>query len=139
MHESKIIKIVIDTNVWISYLIGKSLKGLQNYIDDGIIQIYSCTEQIEELLEVFNKPKIKKYINTEQSLEFIELLTEKANLLRIDNIMPFCRDPKDDYLIALALQADCHYLVTGDDDLLSLRKIDMLEIITFSDFKLIVR
>jgi putative PIN family toxin of toxin-antitoxin system len=139
MQESKIIKIVIDTNVLISFLIGKTLKGLQNYIDDRSIQIYTCIEQIEELLEVFNKPKIKKYINSEHSFEFIELLTEKAILEKIDNIIPFCRDPKDDYLITLALQADCNYLVTGDDDLLSLSKIDRLQIITFSDFKLIVK
>ena len=31
--ENKSYKIIVDTNVWISFLIGKNLKGLQKHID----------------------------------------------------------------------------------------------------------
>jgi len=49
-------KVIIDTNIWISFLIGKNLKGLQEYIDSQIVLIVTCNEQIEELTDVFNKP-----------------------------------------------------------------------------------
>ena len=44
-------KIIVDTNIWISFLIGKDLKGLQNHIDSDTIVIITCEEQIRELSE----------------------------------------------------------------------------------------
>jgi putative PIN family toxin of toxin-antitoxin system len=59
-------KIIVDSNIWISFLIGKSLKSLQKYLDSQKILIVTCTEQIQELTEVFQKSKIKKYFTSEQ-------------------------------------------------------------------------
>jgi uncharacterized protein len=53
------IKTIVDTNVWISFLIGKSLKGLQYYIDNKRISIITCNEQFQELTEVLRKSKLK--------------------------------------------------------------------------------
>ena len=58
--ESKSYKIIVDSNIWISFLIGKNLSGLQNYIDSLILRIITCNEQLLELKEVFKKPKLKK-------------------------------------------------------------------------------
>jgi putative PIN family toxin of toxin-antitoxin system len=58
--ENKEIKIIEDTNIWISFLIGKSLKRLQNHIDSGFVKIVTCNEQLEELAGVFNKQKLRK-------------------------------------------------------------------------------
>ena len=58
--ENKYYKVIIDTNVWISFLIGKQLKGLPRIIASGTIKVITCREQVAELSEVFRKPKIKK-------------------------------------------------------------------------------
>ena len=55
------IKIIVDTNIWISFLIGKNLKGLQNQIDSQSILIITYEEQLRELSEAFKKPKLKKF------------------------------------------------------------------------------
>ena len=68
---NKSFKIIIDTNIWISFLIGKSLKSLQEYIDSQTVLIVTCNEQIQELTEVFKKPKIKKCFTPEQIGEFL--------------------------------------------------------------------
>jgi predicted nucleic acid-binding protein len=34
--ESKSYKIIVDSNIWISFLIGRNLIGLQNHIDFDI-------------------------------------------------------------------------------------------------------
>ena len=47
----------------------------------------------------------------------------------IKTINPLCRDPKDGYLLALSIQSDAHYLVTGDLDLLDIQKINNTNII----------
>ena len=44
------------------------------------------------------------------------------------------RDPKDDYLIAYALVGGADFLVTGDADLLVLKQIDSLKIVTAREF-----
>ena len=46
-----------------------------------------------------------------------------------------CRDPKDDYLLELAIQAQAIYLVSGDSDLLELGQIGDCKIMTVLEFE----
>ena len=120
---SKSIKVIVDTNIWISFLIGKNLKGLQNQIDSQFIKIISCNEQLHELADVFNKPKFKKYFTHDQITEFFELFDEFSELIAIKTVSNICRDPKDNYLVSLAIDSKADFLITGDKDLLELEKI----------------
>src|SRR4030067_300796 len=42
----------------------------------------------------------------------------------------WCRDPADDKFIRCALAARCRYLVSGDEDLVALREVDRVRIVT---------
>jgi putative PIN family toxin of toxin-antitoxin system len=75
---SKSYRIIVDSNIWISFLIGKNLSGLQNHIDSQVLKIIICNEQLIELAEVFKKPKFKKYFTKNQITEFFELLDESS-------------------------------------------------------------
>ena len=136
---NKTFKIIVDTNIWISFLIGKSLKGLQKYIDSQKVLIVTCSEQILELNEVFQKPKIKRYFNSEQIIEFFELLDESSVIIDIKTKTNLCRDLKDNYLISLALDSQADYIVSGDNDLLVLSKVENTSIIKFSEFENIMK
>ncbi len=46
-----------------------------------------------------------------------------------------CRDPKDEKFIHLALAAKADYLVTGDEDLLAIRGLAPVEIVTIDQLK----
>lgn len=46
-----------------------------------------------------------------------------------------CRDPKDDYLLELAVQANAIYLVSGDSDLLDIGTIGDCRIMTVQQFE----
>ena len=133
--ENKSYKIIVDTNVWISFLIGKNLKGLQKHIDSSDIKIIICDEQIQELIEVFNKPKLKKYFSKEQILEFFELLNEASVNVKISTITNLCRDEKDNYLLSLAIDSDADFLLTGDNDLLELMELNNTIILKFTEFE----
>lgn len=132
--ESKSYKIIVDSNIWISFLIGKNLSGLQNYIDSQILRIITCNEQLLELTEVFKKPKLKKYFSKEQIEEFFELLDESSDNVLISTKSDICRDPKDNYLVSLALDSKADFLITGDQDLLDLKKIGETNVLKFTDF-----
>lgn len=133
--ENKFFKIIVDTNIWISFLIGKSLTRLQYYIDSQTIIIITCDEQIQELIEVFDTPKIQKYFSREQVVEFFELLDESSEKVTIETKVDLCRDLKDNYLISLAIDSNANFLITGDKDLLVLNKVKNTQMIKFSDFE----
>ena len=132
---SKSFKLIVDTNIWISFLIGKSLKGLQYYLNDQFVFIISCDEQVQELKEVFRKPKIKKHFTPEQTEEFFELFFEAVEVVPLKSKVDLCRDPKDNYLLSLATDANADYLITGDNDLLVLEKINSTQIIRYKEFE----
>lgn len=132
---NKSFKLIIDTNIWISFLIGKSLRNLQYYINDQSVFIISCDEQVQELKEVFRKPKIKKHFTPEQTEEFFELFFEAVEVVPLKSKADLCRDPKDNYLLSLAMDTNADYLITGDNDLLVLEKINKTQIIKYTEFK----
>ena len=45
------------------------------------------------------------------------------------------RDKDDDYLLAMALENNADYLITGDDDLLVLEQIGKTKIVKMSEFQ----
>jgi putative PIN family toxin of toxin-antitoxin system len=137
-RESKSCRIIIDSNIWISFLIGKSLLGLQNHIDSQQLKIITCNEQLIELSEVFKKPKLKKYFTKEQISEFFELLDESSECIIISTKSDICRDPKDNYLVSLAIDSKANYLISGDKDLLDLNKIGDTVVLKYADFDKII-
>jgi putative PIN family toxin of toxin-antitoxin system len=128
-------KIIVDTNIWISFLIGKSLTGLQQYINSRSVIIVTCSEQIQELADVFRKPKINKYFTPEQIAEFFELLEESSENVVLKTKIDLCRDLKDNYLLSLAIDSNADFLITGDNDLLVLNEIENTSMISFHDFE----
>jgi hypothetical protein len=132
--ESKSYKIIVDSNIWISFLIGRNLIGLQNYIDSQNLKIITCNEQLIELSEVFKKPKLKKYFTKDQITEFFELLDESSDSIIISTKSNICRDPKDNYLVSLSLDSKADFLITGDKDLLELNKIGETVVLKYADF-----
>ena len=136
---NKSFKVIVDTNIWISFLIGKNLKGFQEYIDSQSIIIVTCDEQIQELAEVFKKPKIKKYFTAEQIENFFELLDESSVKVDLKSKTDLCRDLKDNYLISLAIDSNADFLITGDNDLIVLNKVENTNMIKFNDFETIMR
>ena len=45
-----------------------------------------------------------------------------------------CRDPKDNFLLALAHDGKADYLLTGDNDLLVMKKFGRTKIVKISEF-----
>lgn len=104
-------------------------------MDSGLVEVVTCGMQLRELAEVLNRPRIRKYISESQAEEFIDLLLEVVRMVEPEQGPPLCRDPKDDYLLYTALAARADYLVSGDNDLLSMGCIGSARIMTYTDFE----
>ena len=72
--KAKSIKVVFDTNIWISFLIGKKLSILKDLIINEQIIIVYCKQLLVEIKEVTVRPKIKKYFPKEAVAELLVLL-----------------------------------------------------------------
>ena len=128
-------RVVIDTNIWISFLIGKSLTGLSEAIINGQVLVLFSDDLFCELLEVLKRPKFKKYFSGTDIENLVTLLHEKVELIEITHHFEDCRDPKDNFLSDLAVSGHANYLVTGDADLLILNPFQGVEIISYQHFQ----
>ena len=67
-----------------------------------------------------------------------ELLADYALFVKILSKIAVCRDAKDDYLLALAIDSKADFLITGDKDLLTIKQIETTKIISFKDFEIYI-
>ena len=133
--KGKSTKVIFDTNVWISFLIGKRLLIIKNYIADGRITIISTRQLFEEIKEVTCRDRLKKYFPQESVSELIQLLETISEQIEIKPMHFLNRDPKDNFLLDLIYFSKADYLVTGDKDLLELNPFKTATILTPADFE----
>lgn len=127
-------KVILDTNLWISFLISKRQDEIDDLIyDEQIILIFS-KESVEEFLTIAKRPKFQKFFADESIHELLQLFDKYGKLIDVAVDIKECRDNKDNFLLSLAVESKADYLVTGDSDLLILRKIKKTKIINWSDF-----
>lgn len=132
------ILIVIDTNIWISFLIGKCLYGLSDLIINDRISLLFSYELLDELIEVVQRPKLQKYFTKNDIDELINLIYHKAAFVEISTYTDECRDEKDNFLLNLCISGDADYLVTGDEDLLVLENIKDTTITSYKKFQKVI-
>ena len=125
---------IIDTNIWISFLIGKTLKELQILLDNPDIEIIITKDTILEIRETYERKHLEKYFKDEQFSGFWEYLDKLRLEITVDNIPQICRDEDDNYLLALAELTNCNFIITGDKDLLVLKQYKDTLIVRFRDF-----
>ena len=131
-------KVVVDTNIFVSFLLGKLLSNLLPYISKNQIKIITSKEQLAEILLVVDKPKLKKYIQKSDLLNLYNYITNYSEFVVLKHNINVCRDPKDNYLLEIAVNGNADYLITGDNDLLKLVKYCETEIINYREFEKIL-
>ncbi len=99
----KVDKAIIDTNLWISFLITKDFKKLDEKIKAKSIRLIFSLELIEEFLVVISRPKLKQYFESSDVEKLIdlfdvygEIVTSKAVLINaeIRRIILYSRSQK---------------------------------------------
>jgi uncharacterized protein len=131
---SRNVKVIFDTNVWISFLIGKRLSKIKQRISSGGIIIVTTEQLLTEIKIVTSREKLKKYFPKESVTELIELMETIAEKVEIKPTHTISRDPKDNFLLDLIDFSKADYLVTGDKDLLEHNPFKTAQIITPTEF-----
>ena len=134
MPKSKPLKLIIDTNLWVSFVISKKLNLLDPLLFAGDARLLFSTELITEIQETITKPRLKKYFATNALEEMLSAFEPYIDLIEVESMVTICRDPKDNFLLALAKDGKADYLLTGDKDLLDLIKFGKTKIKTITAF-----
>jgi putative PIN family toxin of toxin-antitoxin system len=134
-------KVLIDTNVFASYLLASSPSGtigtvVRTCLGHDEIELLVPPPQIQELADTLTT---KRYFRTRIPHNLIDNFIQQLTLFAqlpppLEEIAAYSRDAKDDYLVAYGVVNEADYLITGDTDLLVLDRIGDLSIINPSQF-----
>jgi len=134
MQKNKPLKLTVDTNLWVSFIISNKLNLLDPLLLTGNARLLFSVELIAEIQETIAKPKLKKYFGTNALEEMFSVFEPFVDLIKVKSIVTVCRDPKDNFLLALAKDGKADYLLTGDNDLLVIKKFGKTKITTIANF-----
>jgi putative PIN family toxin of toxin-antitoxin system len=134
MPKNKPLKLVIDTNLWISFVISNKLNLLDSILLDNKTRILFSIELINELEAVMNKPKLKKYFSEFGLQDMLTTFEPYIDFISVKSKVKLCRDSKDDFLLSLAKDGKATHLITGDKDLLDIGFFGQIEILNIMDF-----
>lgn len=132
--KNRVSRIVLDTNLWISFLISKDFTKLDNLILSHKCTFIFSEELLQEFITVAKRPKFRRFFSQNDLEELIETIEEYAEFIDVKTELNICRDPKDNFLLSLAQEGQADYLITGDKDLLALNNLGATTILTISDF-----
>jgi len=127
-------RVIIDTNLWVSYLLTSNLSVLDSLISDKKITLIFSLELLEELVEVTRRRKFRKYFSLNEVERLLLTIRKIATFVVVTSDVNVCRDPKDNFLLALAIDAKATHLITGDKDLLILEEYENTRILTLADY-----
>jgi uncharacterized protein len=128
------IRIVIDTNLWVSFLLKNDYSKIDRLLIQQKATIIFSDELLAELLDVVYRPKFKKFFSNDNIDLILALIDKVAHFVKIESIITICRDEKDNFLLALAIDGKADFLLTGDKDLLELKAIGETQIMAISDY-----
>jgi putative PIN family toxin of toxin-antitoxin system len=143
MVDAPALRVLIDVNIFVSYLLfpdrpGSTIGAIVDAARAGVFGLVLPIRVLDELLVTLTtRPYLANRIGTDDAAAFVAALRTLSDPVPPPTVTaPIrCRDPKDDYLLAISYAARVDYLVSGDDDLLALRRaVDWTTIVWPPDF-----
>jgi putative PIN family toxin of toxin-antitoxin system len=116
-------RVVLDPNVLVSAAIspGRTTARILDLIDSGLLVPIVSPALIAELSGVLARPRFRRYLDLNAVSAFTDELERLGEWHRdVADPPRLSSDPDDDYLLALAAEAEADALVSGDPDLSAL-------------------
>lgn len=128
-------RVLFDTNLWISFMIGKQLSSLADVLSSTEIKVYVCAPLLDEIRRVLERPKFSRLISEETRSSFFQMVDDVCYWTEISvKAESPIRDIKDLYLLSMAESVPVDYIVSGDKDLLVLNSHAGIPILSYNEF-----
>lgn len=138
-------KVVFDTVIFVRALLNlHSLYGRLIFEYFKSYRLFLSAQLIEEILEVLGRKEIinrfhLREVDYPKAIARLLKAISYAEIVRIDQIPAISRDSQDDKFLVTAKEAEAHYLVSADNDLLDLKEYEGIKIITAEEFLNIIQ
>lgn len=90
-------RLILDTNLWISFLLTKDFAKLDVLLADGDAKLLFSQELLDEFLLVAQRPKFQKYFAPADLQNLLAAIQPKTELVAVTSTVSLCRDPKDNF------------------------------------------
>ena len=128
------VKCVVDTNFLISAALSKGAPfRILEHLNKNNALIFS-KETISELSSRITQSKFDKYVSAEDREAYVNNLILSADLVIIDNLIQGCRYRDDDKFLETAVKGDARFIISGDQDLLTMHRFEGIDIVTVQEF-----
>jgi uncharacterized protein len=132
-----VVKVVLDTNIWIGLLLGsRNCRGIRDAFLDGLFDVLISPTLAEELAEVCKRDKFRTLFHESDVNELLRLLETDAEWVLPRSHITVCRDVKDNMILECAVAGKADFVVSGDDDLLCLSSFSGVNIVSPRQFLL---
>ncbi|MEK6751626.1 MAG: putative toxin-antitoxin system toxin component, PIN family [Chloroflexota bacterium] len=126
-------RVVLDTNIFISSILGGRLKIIVDEWKAGKFKLIVSEAIAREYLDVINRPKFK--IPQIEIVTATEYLLQNAEFVTPEEkIVVIVADSTDNKFLEAAVAGKVNYIVSGDGHLLDLGSFRDIPIITARDF-----
>jgi putative PIN family toxin of toxin-antitoxin system len=125
---------VVDTNVLVSAFLWRGTPArVIELVGESEVQLFTSRALLDELAATLAKKKLARYVaatglSADQMLASYRRIATLVTARQLD--AQVSRDADDDAVLACALAARADLIVSGDDDLLSLKSVNGLPIVT---------
>jgi len=129
------LKVVLDSNILISALISKGVAHDFIYkLINKDVQIVISDYIVTEVNEVLTR---KKFQDKQILYTLWNLIQKDVTIVKIKSEITkvTLRDPKDHPILQTAIKSKAEFIITGDEDLLSLKIWGKIKIMNMKDFK----
>lgn len=123
---------VFDTNTLISASLFEHSTPGRAFIQ--ALQLGEILLSQATLTEVLQREKVDRYVTTAQREEFLDAIVERTTFIEATEQVRVCRDTRDDKFLELAISGAAGYIISGDNDLLSLHPFGDVAVLTPAEF-----
>ncbi len=131
------LKMVLDTNTLVSAFFWEGNESdLLKKIEEGKAYLFISPEILKEVEEVIKRPKFENValLANQTPGKIIQKIISVSHMVFGPRLnINVCRDPKDNIFVECAVNAKADYIVSGDKDLLSLKKHNNIKIVATSE------
>jgi putative PIN family toxin of toxin-antitoxin system len=129
-------KVVLDTNILLSAFLGNGpiKKDLDKVIRRDFFTFYYSDELFEEYTDVISRKKFEGKIDLDGAGLFLTAFKTIAIKFDISKEVAICRDKNDDFILSLCMSCEADFLITGDQDLLTIGQLGKTKIVRLPDF-----